>query len=190
MGVSRSAFARMVGVSEGAVRKAIKTGRITLQDDGTIDPDAARAAWAGTTDPARTRVRGTKPAPMPAAVVETEDDAREAINLIARVLQEEGAPELRTIDFDAARTAETILKARERDLRMQVARGKLVDAERVGKVAFDVARRARDAWMNWPSRVAPLIAASLGCDQVNLAVELENHVRQHLAEHAERERPD
>ncbi len=38
MGVSRRAYARHRGVSDMAVRKAIASGRIVLEDDGTIDP--------------------------------------------------------------------------------------------------------------------------------------------------------
>ena len=39
MGLSRRAYARHRGVAENAVRKAIASGRIELEPDGTIDPD-------------------------------------------------------------------------------------------------------------------------------------------------------
>jgi hypothetical protein len=38
MGVSRRAYAALRGVSEVAVRKALATGRIAAEPDGTIDP--------------------------------------------------------------------------------------------------------------------------------------------------------
>jgi hypothetical protein len=56
VGISKREFARRVGVSPAAVRKALKAGRIDLLPDGTIDEAATIARWAQTTDPARTRV--------------------------------------------------------------------------------------------------------------------------------------
>ena len=53
MGLSRRAYAARRGCSESAVRKAIATGRISLEADGTIDPVKADAAWD-----ARTARRG------------------------------------------------------------------------------------------------------------------------------------
>ena len=45
MGLSRRAYARQRGCSEKAVRKAIASGRIPVEADGTIDPMKADAAW-------------------------------------------------------------------------------------------------------------------------------------------------
>jgi hypothetical protein len=62
---------------------------------------------------------------------------------------------------------------------------------------FRLAREERDAWVNWPARVAALIAAELSAscsetaggtvqvDQHMLHTVLERHVREHLAELAE-----
>ena len=55
-GVSQRQFAKMIGVSETAVRNALKAKRIEHLPDGSIDPEAARAAWEASTDPARSRV--------------------------------------------------------------------------------------------------------------------------------------
>jgi hypothetical protein len=44
-GVSRRAYARLHGVSEGAVRKAIAAGKIPVMPDGLIDPAVADTAW-------------------------------------------------------------------------------------------------------------------------------------------------
>lgn len=45
MGISIRAYAQHRGVSHEAVRKAIATGRIQQEADGSIDPDKADAAW-------------------------------------------------------------------------------------------------------------------------------------------------
>ena len=51
-GLSQRAYARHRGVTHRAVQKAIKTGRITTNSDGTIDPARADAQWTANTDPA------------------------------------------------------------------------------------------------------------------------------------------
>jgi sulfur relay (sulfurtransferase) DsrC/TusE family protein len=50
---------------------------------------------------------------------------------------------------------------------------------------FRLARDERDAWVNWPARVAAMIAAELEVDPHQLHAVLERHVRDHLAEFAE-----
>jgi hypothetical protein len=48
-----------------------------------------------------------------------------------------------------------------------------------------LAREERDAWVNWPARVAAMMAAELEVDAHKLHTVLERHVRDHLAEVAE-----
>lgn len=55
-----------------------------------------------------------------------------------------------------------------------------MDLEVAETVLFNMARSPRDAWLNWPSRVSPLIAASLKIAVEPLLV-LNEHVQQHLA---------
>ena len=49
--LSIRAYANYKGVSDTAVRKAIKSGRITLSPDGKIDPTIADKQWGGNTNP-------------------------------------------------------------------------------------------------------------------------------------------
>lgn len=158
MGVSRREFARRVGVGESAVRKAIDAGRIELLPDGTIDPNRAAKSWARQTDPARSKVR-TK-----STAVRTEQDAADAVTLIRRILSEEGAESTGQIDFGMARIAETILKARERELKMAQRRKELVPLERVREHVSRAFIGFRQAVQRLPSRHVAAIAAELGCD--------------------------
>ncbi|MBV5333586.1 elements of external origin, partial [bacterium] len=57
MGISIRAYARHRGVTDTAVHKAIRTGRVTPEADGTIDADRADADWARNTDAPK---RGTR----------------------------------------------------------------------------------------------------------------------------------
>ena len=42
--------------------------------------------------------------------------------------------------------------------------GRLIELTHAERVVFETFRGVRDAWLNWPTRVGPLIAADLGCD--------------------------
>jgi hypothetical protein len=141
------------------VRKAITNGRITVLADGTIDPDAARAEWHRSTDPARNAVRtdGAHCA-HPSAGIETDADARDAVQLIRRVLVEEGAAVSGAIlDFNQVRTAETIIKARERQFNMDLKAGRLLDADTVEREWGEQWRKVRAELMSVPSLLRQLI---------------------------------
>ncbi|MCI0600042.1 MAG: hypothetical protein L0Y60_11090 [Beijerinckiaceae bacterium] len=64
-------------------------------------------------------------------------------------------------------------------------KGELVDRARATALVFRLAREERDTWINWPARVAALMAAQLGADPHAMQKALENHVRGRLAELAE-----
>jgi hypothetical protein len=148
------------------VRKAIKAGRIKELPDGTIDLEAARKAWAASTDPARTRVREPANQSSQPAAVRTEDDARAAVGLIIKVLQAEGSSieDAAEVDFGMARTADTILKAYERDLKMRRTRKELVPLATVKQHIEKAFIGYRQAVQRLPSRFAAQIAAEAGCD--------------------------
>jgi hypothetical protein len=52
---SNRELARQVGVSETAVRRAEKSGRIRREADGSWDLGRVQAAWSGNTDRSRQR---------------------------------------------------------------------------------------------------------------------------------------
>lgn len=60
--------------------------------------------------------------------------------------------------------------------------GRLIEIEQAEKVIFDDRRAARDAWMSWPGRFAPLLAADLDIDGPTLAEALKPYVHQQLDE--------
>lgn len=53
MEISIRAYATRKGISDTAVRKAIKSGRITLTKNGKINPALADRQWEANTDPAQ-----------------------------------------------------------------------------------------------------------------------------------------
>jgi hypothetical protein len=87
--------------------------------------------------------------------------------------------------FMQAPTANEVLKAQERRVRLQRMTGELIDRAKATAQVFRLARDERDAWVNWPARVIAMIAAELGLEQHQLHTVLERHVREHLGELAD-----
>ena len=78
MGLSIRAYAAHRGVSHTSVRKAIASGRLTPELDGTIDPVKADRAWVRNADPSKARdIHKLKPVPA-AAVGAVKDTLSEA----------------------------------------------------------------------------------------------------------------
>ena len=173
MGISIRAYGRHRGVSDTAVRKAIKTGRITPEPDGTIDPEKADAQWYRNTDVAQQR--GANRKAVPAA----------ALDAVADTLREQGGQSGGGTTYMQAKAANEVLKAQTNRIRLQQLKKELVDRSKALAHVFKLARAERDAWMNWPARVSSQMAAELGVDAHRMHVTLETYVRQHLSELAE-----
>ena len=194
-GMSERQYAAHVGLSRGAIQKAKAADRLVLYPDGSINAAASDARRAETTDPSKTR---KPPAPKLNPVPEA------AVAAVGDTLREQGlaVPAIGGgTTFLQAKTANEVLKAQERRIRLQKLKGELIERARALALVFRLAREERDAWVNWPARAAALMAAELSasCADVTgqqITVEpaamqkvLEKHVRAHLDELAE-VRPD
>jgi hypothetical protein len=175
MGESVRAYARRRGVSHVAVLKAIRTGRISREADGTIEPAKADAEWDAQTQPT-TRSK-TKAGLPKGASTETPAATTSA------TAEPEAAPAGAT--FTQARTAHEIAKAQRTRIQVQRMKEEVVDRSRATALVFRLARQERDAWVNWPGRVAALMASELDVEPHAMQRVLEIHVRAHLAELAE-----
>lgn len=171
MGISIKAYARHRGVSPAAVRKALEYGRITKQADGTIDPVRADRDWAANTLPRDGEGKGAVPV--------------EALDAVHAVLPDLADIDLQGMTLVEIRTANEILKVHERKLKLEKLRGGLIDRNKALAMALSLARQTRDAWANWPVRVAVSMANELGVDVHAAEIWLDKHVRAHLAEMAE-----
>lgn len=179
-GLSERQYAARVGLSRGAIQKAKTSGRLVLHADGSIDAAASDRRRAAVTDPAKASSRAPKPRlrPVPEA----------AVSAVGETLREQGLPAPSAggaMTFLQAKTANEVLKAQERRLKLQKLKGELVDRGRAAALVFRLAREERDAWINWPARVAALIAAELGVEAHAMQKVLEAHVRAQLEELAE-----
>ena len=163
---SNRELARQLGVSETAVRRAEKAGRIKREADGAWDPAKVQAAWSENTDQAQqrpdARQRGDRPRraalkPVPEA----------AVGAVKETLREHGEPvSAGGMTFMQARIANEVLKAQERRLRLQQMKGELVDrAKAVAQVftvtdlfspafTYTAAMQAEDFSSGGPGRIA------------------------------------
>ena len=172
MGLSIRAYARHRGVSHVAVKKAIDSGRITPEADGTIDPQRADAEWAKNTEAPRA---GTRARPVRVAVPQEAVASVPAGDTHA-ALPTGGASLLQ------ARTVNEVVKAQTNKVRLAQLKGELVDRSQAIAHVFKLARAEREAWINWPNRITPILAAELGIDEHTLFVALDVAVRVHLEE--------
>ncbi len=186
-GMSERQYAAHVGLSRGAIQKAKTAGRLVLHEDGSIDAAASDKQRAETTDPSKTR---KPPAPKLKPVPEA------AVAAVGDTLREQGlsAPAVGGgTTFLQAKTANEVLKAQERRIRLQKLKGELVDRARAETLMFRLARDERDAWVTWPARVAALMASELtaalgdACEVEAALMQkvLEAHVRAQLDSLAE-----
>lgn len=147
--VTVAEYARRLGVSHEAVRKAVKVGRLAksvtwgANNKPRLMPDLADQEWAANTDKAQQRVPAVPPPrpdpPPPAA-------------------EPEQSQEPRTATFQQARTLREAYMARLARLEFEEKSKQLVRADAVKNEAFKVARVVRDNLLNIPDRVAAELA--------------------------------
>jgi len=164
-----------------------------MLSDGSIDAEASDTRRAAMTDPSKSRA---PPKPPVAAKARLKPVPEAAVSAVGETLREEGLPPPVTgggTTFLQAKTANEVLKAQERRLRLQKLKGELVDRARAETLMFRLAREERDAWVTWPARVAALMASELAAaPSGEITVEaalmqkvLEAHVRAQLDSLAE-----
>jgi hypothetical protein len=186
MGLSIRAYARHRGVTDTAVHKAIRSGRINALSDGTIDPDQADAQWERNTSSPKT---GTQRPAVKVKVPEVDGEgggdrvgAGAATNTGSGGGGAGGAGGAGGTSLLQARTVNEVVKAQTNKVRLARLKGELIDRPQAIAHVFKLARSERDAWLNWPARVSAQMAAKLELDAHTMHVALENAVREHLQE--------
>ena len=180
MGLSIRAYARHRGVTDTAVHKAIRSGRIEALPDGTIDSDQADAQWARNTSSPKT---GTQRPTVKVRVPEVDGDGdRSGAGAASNTSSGGGPGGAGGTSLLQARTVNEVVKAQTNKVRLARLKGELIDRPQAIAHVFKLARSERDAWLNWPARVSAQMAAKLEIDAHTMHVALENAVREHLQE--------
>jgi len=168
-GVTQRQYAEHAGVSLGAVVKMRREGRLVKHDDGSVDLEA--------TDELRAQMEGPNSKAQSSEAVEPSFE---------EAAYGDGAEAVSDGDsYSEARRVGEIIKVRRAKLALDTDRGALVDADRARKLAFEMFRLERDAWLNWPARVAAVMASELGVEPSEMERVLDSHVREHLSDIAE-----
>jgi hypothetical protein len=192
-GMSERQYAAHVGLSRGAIQKAKETGRLVQYADGSIDAVASDARRAAMTDPAKQRGAS---AIVPPTASELKPVPDTALSAVGDTLRENGLVPPVTgggTTYLQAKTANEVLKAQERKLKLAKLKGELIDRDRAVGLVFRLAREERDAWVTWPARAAALMASELGVmiaghgslEPAMMQKVLEAHVRAQLDSLAE-----
>jgi hypothetical protein len=169
VGLSIRAYAAHRGVSHTSVRKAIASGRLSPEPDGTIDPEKADRSWVRNADPSKARGSITLK-PVPEA----------AVGAVRDTLSEAGSPLVGGMSYLHAKTAEKVLTVQLLREKLRREKGEVVERDYAIEQGFSFARRVRDQWLGWPARVSALMAAELGIDPHKLEALLTKQVREQL----------
>ena len=192
-GISIREFARREGVSDTLVRKAVKLNRLKAFDDKTIDPDLVGTAWregnAKSANPSANPGANSSQAVRSSSKVQTakpiaaEDD--ETLADAAGRLLDSGV--VKMVDYATALQNKENYLALLRQLEYEQKSGSLVELETASAILFEEFRAQRDAWLNWPTRVGPLLAADLGLEADRVVEALTTHVHKQIAQLGEPE---
>lgn len=140
MELSIRAYAEHRGVSDTAVRKAIKQHRISVLRNGKIDPEVADREWENNSNPAYQYTAEEKQN-APQEESPTETSSRDI-----------------GVSFQQSRAIREAYEARLKKLDYDQKSGKLIPISEVQVEAFNAARLVRDRILNVPDKVIPLIA--------------------------------
>lgn len=144
-----------------AVLKAIKSGRIVKEPDGTIDPVKADADWERNTNQAQQR---KDPAPTPKSVPRAQTPTTPP---------PVGASEGGGPNYAQSRAIKEAYHARLAKLSYEEKSGALVRTDNVKIAWFNILRVMRDRLLNMPDRMAPLLSAETEPKQVRELLDAE-----------------
>jgi hypothetical protein len=157
------------------VRKALKLKRLKAFADGSLDPNLVGSPWCQSNATGADAANGLRSARSALVVQENGTPARAASHLL-----EDGAVEL--VDYSEALRRKENYLALLRQLEYEEKSGALIELAVAEAVVFDIFRGYRDALLNWPTRIGPLLATDLDVDVELVVTALTGYVREHLSE--------
>ncbi|KVC70969.1 hypothetical protein WI73_00600 [Burkholderia ubonensis] len=170
----QSEIAELCGVSRQAVFKRV-------MQSARVDADAPLALLG--------RVRkGGSPVQLEAgndALVDIEIQPGESLDQAAERLA--GEIDVNSTSFDEARRIKEVYLALLHRLDFEKKSSVLVELDTASTVPFEEFRAQRDAWLNWPTKVGPLIGAELGVEADKITAVLSAHVHKQIAQLGEPE---
>lgn len=202
--VSKSEFARLYGVSHTAVAKWNKSGWLVTQGSQVVleesnaklaqyrDSKDGRAAKVSKRLKPETKIETSNETKSEAGSGEVSSTAGQSCPIEFLPGESIGAAEARlvgdlSVDLnmpveEAKRIKEVYLALLNR-LEYEQKSGALVELAVAQAVLFEASRGQRDAWLNWPAKIGPLLAAELGLEEADRVTEaLTAHVHKQISD--------
>ena len=185
--MNQSEFAALHNVSRKTVTKWKERGWLVFAGDD-IDVEQSNALlkrYRRDGIPAVTQAsKGNKRKTVTQAAAEvTLESGESASDAANRILT--GGVEL--LAFDEARRFKENYLGLMAQLEYERKSGSLVELETATAILFEEFRAQRDAWLNWPTRVGPILAADLGVEADRVVEALTAHVHKQIAQLGEPE---
>lgn len=171
--MNQSQYAQHSGVDRKTIGRWIKAGRFIVMDGDLIDVEASDAALKKT---AMEKIRGHQTRRRKSLCPRNDGDD-EIDETVRQIMLTEGADLSRE---EAARIRENYM-ALQAKLQYEKDSGQTIELAIAEEVLFNAFRQQRDAWLNWPSRVAPLMAADLNVPADRMTEVLIEHVHKHIS---------
>ncbi|WP_435781801.1 hypothetical protein [Providencia hangzhouensis] len=172
--MNQSDFAKLHGVSRKTITMWKSRGWLVMNGD-EIDVDASnenieRYRKSPSVSANKSKPKKEKKQPNNELTDESPTQTAE------RLIREIGAD----MSFDEARRIKENFLALLTKLEYEKEDGQLIELSVAESILFAEFREQRDAWMNWPSRVAPIMAADLGVPADRMTEVLIEHVHKHI----------
>jgi hypothetical protein len=205
--LTQAEFARQRGITPKTVSTWKKAGRLVMKGD-QVDVEASialldrhrKGGAPGVTSTVTLPVtqadvgnaRGNKPRKKIAEETRVTPDPEEIAIQPGESVEDAAARLIGEIDmdmsFDEARRMKEVYLVLLNRLEYEQKIGSLIELDLARDVFFELARAARDAWLNWPAKVAPFVASQLGVQEADKVTEvLAEHVHKQMAELGEPE---
>lgn len=168
-------YAKHAGVDRKTVSRWIKAGKYIVLDGDLVnveESDKAVASLRDSKDPRTKNASKKRPVKVTASDIDDSTDAT-----VKEIMLANGAEWSRE---EAVRVKENYLALLTK-LEFEKEDGQLVELTAAEAILFSAFREQRDAWMNWPSRVAPLMAADLDVPADRMTEVLLAYVHKHIS---------
>lgn len=173
--ITKAAFARQLGVSKGRVSHLISAG-LPVRSDGSIDLKTA-LEWVAANTRQKKQARLKRP---PVSANERNDEDPENEVAISGFTENLARGEFLSVaNADRVKANALALKHLTSAQRES---GEVIPLDLAKRVLFGEFRSQRDAWLNWPSKIAPLMAADLEIDADRILEALNRYVHQQITE--------
>ncbi|MBI0554540.1 hypothetical protein F6Q06_08560 [Pectobacterium parmentieri] len=170
--MNQSQYAQHSGVDRKTIGRWIKAERFIVMDGDLIDVEASDAALKKNRDGKDPRTSNAKKNKG-----SSRNNNDEIESTASKIILTEGANLSRE---EAARVRENYMALLAK-LQYEKDSGQTIELAAAEEVLFNAFRQQRDAWLNWPSRVAPLIAADLDVPADRMTEVLIEYVHKHIS---------